>query len=62
MIVKIEFFCQYHYDKCLITMIMEIFSILKAQKSQEFVSFTGESKEYQEPAEFTSLRNTTIDF
>ena len=37
-------------------------SILKAQKSQEFVSFTGESKEYQEPAEFTSLRNTTIDF
>ena len=38
------------------------FSILKAQKSHEFVSFTGESKEYQEPAEFTSLRNTAIDF
>ena len=38
------------------------FSIVKTQKSYEFVSFTGESKEYQEPAEFTSLRNTTIDF
>ena len=38
------------------------FSILKAQKSHELVSFTGESKEYQEPAEFTSLRNTAIDF
>lgn len=38
------------------------FSFVKAQKSYEFVSFPGESKEYQEPAEFTSLHNTTIDF